>query len=282
MGIQLSLQKNDVKNIIIVVILCAGEGKRLNEIIKDIPKSLIKINALGNKSILHHTIELLHKLGVFQIAIVKGHLGKKIDEFFDLLTKNNMQLKEKLILIDSLEQYKLGPLYSFLSITKHKNIFQDKYHYLIIPGDTVFQYDLIYEIISILDEKYKLRLIYPLIFYRKIKVSSLRQRTKSESISIIELKKINSQKFLKSINQVKLDDLSNAEFINQIIPVFLFPYQFIQEIINMVKLISVHTIKEIVNQLIIRGSKILAIMIDDDYNFYDIDTELDLIEIEKL
>jgi len=282
MGIQLSLQKNEVRNIVLAVILCAGEGKRLSEIITDIPKPLIKINVLGNKAILHHTIDLLHKLGVFRIIIVKGHLGKKIEDFFELLIKENIKLKEKLFLIDSLELYKLGPLYSFLSITKDKIVFQDKYKYLIIPGDTIFQYDLLNEILSILDEKTKLMQTYPLIFYRKIRVKSLKQRTKSKSISIIDLKEIKSQKFLKRINEVQLDSLSHHEFINQIIPIFLFTYQFIQEIIDMEKLVSVKTIKEIVNKLIMKGSKILAIKIDDDYNFFDIDTSQDLIEIEKL
>ncbi|TFG29374.1 MAG: hypothetical protein EU532_03290 [Promethearchaeota archaeon] len=277
----LSQLRNDVKNRIIAVILCAGEGKRLRKTIKNIPKPLIQINSLGNKSILHHNIDLLLKMGVYKIAIVKGHLGEKIDEFLEHLVIENLNLQEKLILIDSLEQYKLGPLYSFLSITRDKNIFQDKYVYLIIPGDTIFQYDLLNEIFSVFHEKIKGNLEYPLIFYRKIEVISLKQKTQSERISLIDLEETGSKKFLKTIKQEAFQNLSNSEVIDQIIPIFLFSYHFIHDIIDIEKQLSVTTIKGILNHLIKRGSKIGAIEIDKDYDFYDIDTKLDLFEIQK-
>ncbi len=282
MGILLSQQNNEIKNIVRAVILCAGEGKRLREITDKIPKSLIKINALGNTSILQHTVNLLLKLGIHRIAIVIGYLGNKIDQSINLIKKDNEILKKSLVLIDASGQYKFGPLYSFLSITKNENFYQSQFIYLVIPGDTIFQYDLLREIFVVLSENSKLIHKYPLIFYRKIKGTILKQNTNSEFISLIDLEEIDSQKFLKKIKKVKLNSILALNNIKQIIPIFLFPYFFIQEIINTEKKISAKTIKEAINHLLKQGTKILAIKVDNDYNFYDIDTILDLSKIEKL
>ena len=59
MVIELSLLKNDVKEKLSIVILCAGEGTRLKKITKTVPKPLIKLEALNGISILHHTINTL-------------------------------------------------------------------------------------------------------------------------------------------------------------------------------------------------------------------------------
>ncbi len=126
MGTQLSQPNNDLKNSLFTVILCAGEGVRFKEITYKTPKPLIKINVLDKKPILHYTIDLLIKLSVNRIAIVKGYLGNKIDEFIDILERENTDLKEILFMVDAKDEYKLGPLYSFLSITKNKQLFQSK------------------------------------------------------------------------------------------------------------------------------------------------------------
>ncbi len=281
MGILLSQQKNELKNTLFTVILCAGEGTRLREITLETPKPLIEINALNNKSILHHTIDLLIKLGINRIAVVKGYLGHKIDEFIDLLQQKIANLKEKLVVVDTLDQYKLGPLYSFLSITKNKNLFQSKYIYLIIPGDTIFQNDLINEIFSLLEKNFSIIQNYPLIFFRNIKGNFFKQLNKSKEISLAEIMKVNSQKFLKRIKSVKLSNISDSEYFNQIIPIFLFPFNFIQEIIKTEKGISAKTIRETVNHIIKEGNKMLAIEIDSKYNFYDIDYKSDIAELDN-
>ena len=282
MGTQLSQPNNDLKNSLFTVILCAGEGVRLKEFTWYIPKPLIKINALNQKSILHYTIDLLIKLSSNRIAIVKGYLGNKIDEFIDILERENTDLKEILFMVDAKDQYKLGPLYSFLSITKNKQLFQSKYIYLIMPGDTIFQYQLLNEIFSFIKENFSVIQKFPLTFFRKIEGNFLKQKNQSKQVSLASVEKDNSQNFLKRIKQVSLSKISDSESINQIIPIFLFPYQFIQEIIKIEKKISVKTIREVINYSIKQGKGIFAIEIDSDYNFYDIDNQLDLIELEKL
>lgn len=280
MGILLSQLDKEFLEKITPVILCAGEGVRMSEL--KIPKPLILINALDNKPILRHTIDLLLKVGVNRIAIVKGYLGNKIDDFLDKLKQERADLKENLVGVDASDQYKLGPLYSFLSITKTNNLFRRNYLYLILPGDTIFEYELINEIFSLLEENFKLKQKDPIIFFRKIMGSYLKQKDKSEQISCIDIEKINSKRFLKSIKQVKVSTISDSESFNQIIPIFLFPWDFIQEIIKAEKEISVKTIREAVNHLIKQGNRIFVVKIDNKYNFYDIDNKFDLIEIEKL
>ena len=90
------------------------------------------------------------------------------------------------------------------------------------------------------------------------------------------------QIFLKRIKQTNLSDISSSETINQIIPIFLFPYKFIQEIISVEQKKSVKTIREIVNYLVKKGKRMIAAEISSNYKFYDIDSKLDLIEFEKL
>ena len=137
MVILLSLQENKPIKNLTVVILCAGEGTRIKELAKDIPKPLLKIEALNNKTLLHDTINNLISIGINRIVIVKGHLGHKIDEFINSLIKNDTNLGSKIKIIDSGTQYKLGPLYSFLSITNNEHIFEKDHIYLVIPGDTL-------------------------------------------------------------------------------------------------------------------------------------------------
>ena len=276
------LEKSFFLEKIIPVILCAGEGVRLKEVTSKIPKPLILIKSIDNKPILRHTIDLLLRVGVNRIAIVKGYLGNKIDDFIDKLKHERADLKEKLVGVDAFDQYKLGPLYSFLSITKTTNLFRRNYIYLILPGDTIFEYELLNEIFSLLEENFKLNQKDPIIFFRQIMGSYLKQKDKSEQISCIDIEKINSKRFLKSIKQVKVSTISNSESINQIIPIFLFPWDFIQEIIKAEKEISVKTIREAVNHLINQGNRIFVVKIDRKFNFYDIDNKFDLMELEKL
>ena len=77
MGIQLSQPNEQWNKSLFIVILCAGEGVRLQELTRNTPKPLIKIPALQNKPILQYTIDLLISLSVNKIAIVKGYLAKR-------------------------------------------------------------------------------------------------------------------------------------------------------------------------------------------------------------
>ena len=76
------------------IIIAAGSGRRIPEISKTIPKSLIKIN---NKSILKRQIDLMRSLNINEISIIKGFKSnkinfKKIKYFINKNYKKNEQL----------------------------------------------------------------------------------------------------------------------------------------------------------------------------------------------
>ncbi len=60
------------------VILAGGKGTRLQSVLKNTPKALVKI---GNKPIIEYQIILLRKHGIEEIWILLGHLGDKIRNY---------------------------------------------------------------------------------------------------------------------------------------------------------------------------------------------------------
>ncbi len=287
MVIQLLQRKNSFLDNISVVILCAGEGTRLKDITKDIPKPLLKIKSLNDLSILHHAINNLDKLGMKRIAIVKGHLGHKIDEFISSITEKNAILKEKIHLIDSGNKYKLGPLYSFLSITRSKSFLKENSVYIVIPGDTIFQLNLLRRILNIITNQVDTLKKNPVVFYRKIDVIKLKEcqreinQNESNCLSIVEVVKVNKNIHLKLIKRQELRLLPESEKIYQIIPLFVFPHNFFSEIVDLEKLGAINTITGAINLAIKNRREILAIEIESNLNFYDFDDAIDYNNFKK-
>ena len=121
-------------------------------------------------------------------------------------------------MIDATDDYKLGPLYSFLSFTKNKQLYQENYLYFIIPGDTIFQEALFNEIFLFMQDYLPLIQNNPLIFFRKIRKGFYKQGNQSKVISVADIEKEDKQNFLKRIEQIKVSEIPSSETINQIIP----------------------------------------------------------------
>ncbi len=282
MGIELSPQKSNFNKNLLFVILCAGEGKRLKKITKSTPKPLLKIKGLENESILQNTIFKLITIGIKQITIIIGHLGSKIREYVSILTKKDLSLQNKLVVINSENQYKFGPLYSLLSITKNKTIYNENNYYLLIPGDTLFDLNLLKEILSIISKNYESIQKYPSVFYRKIAIERLREtHKKNKVISNAELKKSGSEIILQMISQLKIRNIHPEAIINQIIPLFGFNYDIINEILNFKEQIPFTTVWESLNYIILNKKKVLAFNIKSKYHFIDIDDKNDLRKLKK-
>ncbi len=282
MVILLSLQKNKFIDKISVVILCAGEGTRIKDLTKVIPKSLLKVEVLNNITILYDTINKLVSLGIKNIKIVIGHLGYKIEEFVKSLTNNNSELKNIIQIIDSGTRYKLGPLYSFLSITKSDLDQENIPVYLVIPGDTIFQEDLLNYILNILIDNIPSIKHHPFVFYKNVQYDTLKNKFKEKihvRISISHIEKRKENYFLKKILQKELQSLSDFEQVRYLIPVFAFSNTNIKEFIELEKKIPVTTIKEAINLFIEGGKEIYAIKVPKEYVFYDIDEKLDILSL---
>jgi len=58
-----------------LIILAAGEGKRLRPLTQNIPKCMVKI---FGKPLLEHQIDIIKKCGINEIIIVKGYCGEEI------------------------------------------------------------------------------------------------------------------------------------------------------------------------------------------------------------
>lgn len=276
---KLSLPKNNFIDNIKTIILCAGEGTRIRDFLSDTPKPLIKIN---NEPILWSLISNLIKSYIKSIIIVTGHLKEQIENYLKIIIQKNESLRSKILIINSGNDYKKGPLYSFLSVTKEKSILKKDLIYLIFPGDTYFESNLIKEIISSLKNNSNFIQKHSIIFYQEFRGKNLKNPNKiGKSISILKTEEQESMEIVKEIKQVKLASISESGYYKQIIPLFVFNYKFIEKIIETETEVSVKTIREIIN-ILIKGKKILyAFCLKSNTSFFDIDTRSDYLRIKQ-
>ncbi len=269
------------------VILCAGEGKRAKGIADDIPKPLIKVESLKNQSILAILLSHLSRFGIKPIVIVTGYLSKQIElEIISFQAKSPYK-SEKIIINNAGNQYKLGPLHSFLSIASNKMIFKTDKLFLVIPGDTIFEYKLLEEILNLVKENYTEVHQNSLIFYRRTNKLTLNEETEKSGLtrnkwlSCIRTKEKDSKQYVKDIYQRNINTLSNEEEFNQIIPVFIIPYDYVKNFENLASKVKLNKIVDAINSSIKNEMEFLACRVKSDANFYDIDTALDLTFMNK-
>ncbi|GAF77971.1 unnamed protein product, partial [marine sediment metagenome] len=199
---KLSLHKNSLKNKITSIILCAGEGTRISDFIRSKPKPLIEIS---NKPILSYLIFNLIKSQTTSIIIVTGHLQEQIENYIENIKQKDESLRKKILIINSGNDYKKGPLYSFLSITKEKSILKKDLIYLIFPGDTYFESNLISELFNSISNNSSFIQNNAIIFYQELKGNNLKNtKTPNKSISIIKTEKQESREKVKEIRQIEL------------------------------------------------------------------------------
>ncbi len=282
MEILLLQHKDTNKENITSVILCAGEGTRVRDIAIHIPKPLIKIKFLNNQTILSHLISSLINLEIEPIVVVTGHLGEQIEDFVNSFQIKNKYKKNKILVNRSGVRYKLGPLHSFLSITENNQIYKENRVFMIFPGDTIFDYNLLQEILNLILKNYSLLENYSIVFYRKIKISSLKEKFKTydpnlfKTISYLKINRNGSKSYVREIKQRTISSFTNKKTIHQVIPIFIFSFRIVQEIKNLANCNRFKTIREIVNLIIKKEEIFLALSIDPEYDFYDIDSPIDL------
>jgi len=269
------------------VILCAGEGKRAKGIADDLPKPLIKIESLNNKTILTILISHLYRIGIKPIVIVTGYLSKQIEKTIISYQAKNLYKRELITINNAGNRYKLGPLHSFLSITRNKLIFKTNELFLVIPGDTIFDYKLIEAILNLLRENYTEANQKSIIFYRKTTKLALSKETenyepmRNEMVSFVRTKEKNSIQSVKEIYQRNINTISDEEELNQIIPVFIITYDYVKNFENLSNKVKLNKIIDAINLSIKNNMEFLACRVKSDQNFYDIDTALDLTYVNK-
>lgn len=73
-----------------MVIMCGGLAKRLGNLAKNIPKSMMDVNG---KPFLEYQIDNLRNQGIENIVLCVGHLSEKIEEYFNDGSKFDINIK---------------------------------------------------------------------------------------------------------------------------------------------------------------------------------------------
>lgn len=284
MEIQLLPQEKNKEKNIIPIILCAGKGTRYGKITRKIPKPLIKINALNNITILHHLIRELSILRASKIAVVTGYLSEQIEAFLDNLIKKHRNLKDKLLLVHSGEDYKKGPLFSLLSIIKNKVIYKKDKVFIVFPGDTIFTTELLKEIFSFIYKNFDLVLTSPHIFYQEIQAKNLYKSYKGgiNFISILESDETKPKIKIKEIKKIDINSVPNEIYLKRIIPILVLNCSFLEILNKLSKSNPVEEIREILNVYLKQCQNLFVYKIDSKKKFYDIDTIDDLNYFNRL
>ncbi|MFW9882549.1 MAG: hypothetical protein ACFFG0_56525 [Candidatus Thorarchaeota archaeon] len=169
-----------------------------------------------------------------------------------------------------------------MSITKEKDFFNMNNQFLILPGDTIFDYDLLKEVFSIVSENFTRINKYPFIFYRSIGFKPLKEiYNKKKLISNAEIEKIGSKITLKRITKKKIEDIRSKELVNQLIPIIVISNENVKEILNLEQNVPLKTLWETLNHLTLNGKKIVCFKIKNEHQFYDIDSKYDLKKQKK-
>ena len=264
------------------IVLCAGEGVRAKSIANNVPKSLFKIKSFHNQPILYLIIDSLVILKLDPVVIVTGHLGDQIEEFVNSTQIKNQFGDATILTNSSGGRYKLGPLHSFLSITTNPQIFKEDNIFLIFPGDTFFDIRILKDVLDLLIANFSQISRNSIIFYRKIRADVLKNRFKKYypkqeiTISYLKIEEKGFETTHKEISQRQLKLFSNEEYINQIIPIFIFNYDNVKKIQELAKSIKLSYIREAVNLMIKKNMSFLTFAVNPNCDFYDIDTHLDL------
>jgi len=122
----------NIKPIKTAIILCGGNGTRLGEIGKKIPKTLVKIQ---QKPILWYILKILLKNKINHFILPVGHKGKLIKNF---LKKFEKECKQK-ILIDVVATGKNTIIANRIFKVSPKIISDN---FLLLNGDAIFDFNL--------------------------------------------------------------------------------------------------------------------------------------------
>ncbi|NVM31160.1 MAG: NDP-sugar synthase [Candidatus Helarchaeota archaeon] len=110
------------------VILAAGYGKRMGELTKYLPKSLIPV---VNKPVLEHLIEIIKGCGIKEVIIAVGHLKDQITSFLTKFNKNGINLIVKVA-----TEFSRGPIHSFSACLDE---IEDE-EFILIPADFLIEH----------------------------------------------------------------------------------------------------------------------------------------------
>ncbi len=277
--------KENLKNYnkLSLIILCAGEGRRIQRYIPDIPKSLMKIKRIG-KSIVEYTLTQFLNVGAKKIFVIYGYKANTFIKYFkelDLKSKiEKFHLNKTVFLVNAEKSYQKGPFHSFLEIFNEPNFTLGDNFFLLFPGDTLFEDELINAILGCIKEEIKKRVNMPIIFYREFdkNLIAIYKSKKCFSISVVNILKEKHHEFLKSIEQIDIKSNKFEKSIFQVIPIYFFPSKFLKEIRDSIdiNLDNYSNLTEFINNVYLKEKQVLIHKINKSLNFFEVDTIEDL------
>ncbi|MHA1194568.1 MAG: NTP transferase domain-containing protein [Promethearchaeota archaeon] len=269
-----------------VVILCAGKGTRMEDLVKNIPKPLLTLKKFNNKTILEILVEELIQIGFETYFIIGGYLKQKLEKQVSKLINKFKSKGIKLKFIDASPDYKLGPVYSFLSIQKIKNDLDEEDILLLFPGDTIFERKLLESLHERINELEENVFDNPILFYQEYETFEREKYDDSndltiKSFNVIETSNIENFEIITKFEKKSLKKIQNLRKIKVVIPILILKYGFIHEISKISKLLKENTIIEALDVLNKRKFlKLLAFKIKSSLKYYDLDNKKDLRELE--
>ncbi|MCP4761205.1 MAG: NTP transferase domain-containing protein, partial [archaeon] len=149
-----------------VVILAAGLGKRFGGSFNGLNKTLLHID--DEHTILDNILYNIIDVGVTKIIIITGYNSDKIIEYCEnlkisyqnkpILNKISKKfLNTKIEVIKARDDYKKGPLYTFLTINRYifegskkiDNILSEEHDFfVVIPADTILNRKILEKILN--------------------------------------------------------------------------------------------------------------------------------------
>lgn len=262
-----------------VIILCAGEGKRLQDIAPGTPKSILTSN-FWKKSFLELTLTHFLRKEIDKIIVIYGFKANTFENYIensDYIRK--LKANQKVFLLNTGSSYKKGPFHSFLSLIKATELDLEELDMLLIPGDILFSKKWISTVLEVVMEHIKKNSQHPLMFYRKIDEIIIDQYRKRncKNLSTLEFEWEGGQSFVRSIHSTDLLNDLKEEDVFQTVPIFYFPGLFLHYITQLKEINLDHYAKltEFLNQVYLKEEKVIAIELNKELAFYELDTKED-------
>ncbi|HEY0089419.1 MAG TPA: hypothetical protein VGB37_11290, partial [Candidatus Lokiarchaeia archaeon] len=101
-------------------------------------------------------------------------------------------------------------------------------------------------------------------------------------ISVANVESQKSNIFLKKIETINLKEVHESKAIKQLIPITSMGQNYVGEILKLEKKSNLKTLREVLNLLVREKKQIRAINIENKNNFYDIDYEDDINNLENI
>ena len=271
-------------NALSVIILCAGEGTRLKEVSLNVPKPILKIIGIG-KSVLELTLAQLLNANINKIFLIYGFESKKFVQFVEDLDKSqtikDFRLNDTVYLVNAEKKYKKGPFHSFLQILSVSNLDEN---ILLIPGDTLYEDDLIKSVLKVVEEKIKNRRDEPVAFYRILNEDKINQYLVRNKciISMVNIIERDLQKKLKLIEKVDIRNKDIKRPILQMIPILFLPSNFLKFLEDLkINLENYSKLTDFINNVYLKEKTIKAVLIERNNDFIELDTKTDMQFIEE-